>query len=477
MDLLRDLLVSVDKTIIWYFFALNSFYALLLLLSIPEIWRNWMLVGRQELDEHLKSQALMPISVLVPAFNMEASIVDAVRSHLTLRYPTHEVIVVNDGSLDGTMDRLREAFQLYEMPPAFQRPLESEKIHGYYRSRVASGLMVVDKDNGGKADALNAALCAARFPLVVAVDADTIIEPDALLRLARPFVFGEPVVAAGGTIRVANGCEIRHSRVVTPRLPRSFLAAVQVPEYLRAYLFGRLGWNRLGGNLLVSGAFGLFRRSHLLEIGGYTVGHVVEDLDIVVRLHRHLRERGIDYEVPFIPDPVAWTEVPSDLRTLGRQRDRWHRGLAQTMFTHRRLLFNPRFGVVGMLMYPFFLFGELLAPVVELLGIVFTGLALFLGAIDIQFALLFLLVAMVYQMMLSVWAVILDEVTFKTYPSSRDVAVMLLCALVEPFGYRQLTVIWRLRGFFRALRGHSHWGEMQRRGFESAEEDTIDVAA
>jgi cellulose synthase/poly-beta-1,6-N-acetylglucosamine synthase-like glycosyltransferase len=409
---------------------------------------------------------------------MEASIVESTRSQLSLRYPHHEVIVVNDGSRDATMDELTRAFDLYEVPPAIPRPLDTETVNGYYRSRVAAGLMVIDKENGGKADALNAGLCAARCPLVVAADADTIIEPDALLRLARPFLFGEPVVAAGGTIRVANGCEIKHSRVTRPRLSTNFLAAVQVPEYLRAFLFGRLGWNRLGGNLIVSGAFGLFRRDYLLDIGGYETGHVVEDLDIVVRLHKHLCDKGIEYQIPFIPDPVAWTEVPSDLSTLGRQRDRWHRGLVRTMINHRGMLFNKRYGNVGWIMFPFFIIGEMIAPVVEVVGYVFTALALATGIVNLQFAFLFLAVAIGYQMMLSIWAVILEEATYKTYPNPGDVFRMLLYAVAEPFGYRQLTVLWRLRGFWRALRGYQGWGEMRRSGFHErkGDEELADAA-
>lgn len=477
MELLYEALEGVDRTIIWYFFALNSFYALLLFLSIPEIWSNWKFTASDNLHRHLKSEALPPISVVVPAFDMESTIVEAVRSQLSLRYPTHEVIVVNDGSTDDTLERLRHAYQLFEVPPAIPRRLDTKPVRAYFRSRVAPGLMVVDKVNGGKADALNAGLCAARYPLVVAADADTLIEQDALLRLVRPFLVGEPVVAAGGTIRVANGCEIRDARVVRPRLSTQFLAAVQVPEYLRAFLFGRLGWNRLGGNLIVSGAFGLFRRDLLIEIGGYQTGHVVEDLDVVVRLHKHLRDQKAEYDIPFIPDPVAWTEVPSDLRTLGRQRDRWHRGLVRTMVAHRRMLFKPKYGRVGWILYPFFAFGEMLAPVVELIGYIFTVAALILGVINWHFAALFLTVAIGYQMMLSIWAVILDEATFRIYPQRRDFFRLLLYAFAEPFGYRQLTVYWRLRGFVGALMGRAGWGGMERHGFHEAEREAMRDAA
>ncbi|MDH3297867.1 MAG: glycosyltransferase family 2 protein [Gemmatimonadota bacterium] len=464
------LINAADSVLIWYFLALNSFYGLLLALSIPEIWKHWKLSSTDEVSRYLSSDALPPISVLMPAYNMESSIVSSVRAQLALQYPQHEVLLINDGSTDGTLERLREAYDLYEVPPAMPKSIPTQHVRRYFRARKAAGLMVVDKENGGKADALNAGLNAARYPLALAVDADTMVEPDALLRLARVFLSGRPVVAAGGTIRIANGCRVQDAQVVEARLPRQSLPLVQVPEYLRAFLFGRLGWNRLGGNLIVSGAFGLFHRQHLLEIGGYATDNVVEDLDLVVRLHRHLREQGTPYEISFIPDPVAWTEVPSDLRTLGRQRERWHRGLILTMLRHRSMLLNPRYGTVGMVMMPFFFFGEMLAPVVELVGYLLTGFGLYFGLIDQQMALLFLAAALGYGMMLTVWAVILEEVTFRAYTRDSDFARMLLFAFLEPFGYRQLTVAWRLRSFWSVLRGRTQWGEMRRTGFQDAQD-------
>jgi cellulose synthase/poly-beta-1,6-N-acetylglucosamine synthase-like glycosyltransferase len=460
-----DFVVTADHAIIWYFLAVNSFYAFLLFLAIPEIWKHWKIMRNEDLRSYVGSDALPPISILMPAYNMEASITDSVAAQLSLEYPQHEVIVVNDGSTDDTMEKLQVAFALYEVPPAFPRRIETQPVRAFYRSRTRPALLVVDKERGGKADALNVAISSARYPIVVPVDADTIVAHDALLRLVRPFLLGEHVAAAGGTIRVANGCDVEHSRVQDARVPKGFLAAIQVPEYLRAFLFGRLGWNRMGGNLIVSGAFGLFQRRYLLAINGYRAGNVVEDLDLVVRLHEYLRANKIPYDIPFIPDPVAWTEVPSDLRTHGRQRERWHRGLILTMMKHRRLLLNRRYGRIGLVTMPFFFFGEMLAPVIELLGYILTAVGIAMGFLSPQFALLFLAVALGYQMLLSIWAVILEETTFHLYNRFSDFLRMLGYAILEPFGYRQLTVLWRLKGFWNALRGLTHWGEMRRKGF------------
>ncbi|MFN2564199.1 MAG: glycosyltransferase [Gemmatimonadaceae bacterium] len=457
-----------DYSILVYFVALNSFYGLQLLLAIPELWSHWHLAEDEALTRVLSSGALPGLSILVPAYNEELTIVDSTLSFLTLEYTRHEVIVVNDGSPDGTLERLIEAYELFQVPAAFMVTVRTKRIRAYYRSRKYSKLLVIDKENGGKADALNAGLNAAVNPYVLAVDADTLIEPDALLRLARPFVLGTRIAAVGGTVRVANSCTIEHGRVTKARVDRRWLPGIQVVEYLRAFLFGRLGWNRLGGNLIISGAFGLFRRDYLLAIRGWAVGTVGEDMELVVRLHRYLRERRLPDVMSFIPDPVAWTEAPVSLRLLGNQRERWHRGLLQTLWTHKRLLFNPRYGTLGFIAYPFFLFGEALAPLIELFGYVTLALGLALGAVDLRFAWLLLSVALLYGVLLSTWAILLEEATFRRYRRPADVLRLLFYAFAEAVGYRQLTVWYRLKAFWKVLRGDQRWGAMRREGFAGA---------
>src|SRR5438128_5786561 len=307
----------------------------------------------------MQSDALPPITILVPAYNESATIQASVTAILTLEYRNYEVVVVNDGSKDDTMEQLRHAFDLYEIPRVYPETIETKPLRALYRSRSRSRLLVLDKENGGKADSLNAAINASRFPLVIAVDADTLIEPDALLRLTRPFLPGRQIAAVGGTVRVANNCTVKDGRVTDARVSPKPIPGIQVVEYLRAFLFGRLGWNRLGGSLVISGAFGMFRKEYLLAIGGYHTTSVVEDLDLVVRLHRHLRREKVRYEIPFLPDPVAWTEVPETRLVLGRQRERWHRGLIAAMSEYHGMLFNPRYGRVGLIAVPFLMVGAM----------------------------------------------------------------------------------------------------------------------
>jgi len=464
---------TTDFAILIYFLVLNSFYALLLFLSIPEIWEQTRLAEDDDFQRLMQSDALPPITILVPAYNESATIEDSVTAILTLEYRNYEVIVVNDGSNDDTMERLRKAFDLYEIPRVYPETIPTRQLRALYRSRSRSRLLVLDKENGGKADSLNAAINASRFPLVIAIDADTLIEPQALLRLTRPFLLGREVAAVGGTVRVANNCTVQDGRVTDARVPTRLVPGIQVVEYLRAFLFGRLGWNRLGGNLIISGAFGLFRKEYVMAIGGYQTTSIVEDLDLVVRLHRYLRRNKIRYEMPFIPDPVAWTEVPESTKVLSRQRERWHRGLLAAMWQYKTMLFNPRYGRVGLLAMPFFAFGEMLAPVIELIGYVLTVAGLFTGLVNVSFALLFLLVAWGYGMLLSIWSVVLEEVSFRRYRHFGDLFRLLLFATLENFGFRQCTVWWRLKAFASVWRRKHVWGDMTRKGFGKASIATI----
>ncbi len=310
-----------------YFLVVNGWQTALLASATMSMRRHRQQVWEEDRVGLLGSAVTPKISALAPAYNEEANVAESVHALMMLQYPALEVVLINDGSKDSTLEVLIRTFDLYPIHPIFRNQVQSQPVRGLYRSKIHPQLLVVDKENGGKADALNAGLNCATGELVCAIDADTLIEPDALLRIVRPFLTDENVVAAGGTIRVANGSRVAHGRVIDARVPRGLLAGCQTVEYLRSFLFGRLGWNSLGGNLIISGAFGLFRRESVLEVGGYVHDTVGEDMELIADLRRQGQERGTASRVDFVPDPVAWTEVPESLRVLGRQRDRWHRGL------------------------------------------------------------------------------------------------------------------------------------------------------
>ena len=458
------MLVKLEWAILFYFLAVNGFYAVLLVAASREMLRHVRSVRGELRTRLLGSSAVPRISILAPAFNEEATIEDSVRSLLALYYPNIEIVVVNDGSRDATVEVLTRRFELVPMPSVLEPRVATKAVRRLYRSRTHPNLVVADKENGGKADALNVALNLASGDLVCAIDADTLIEPDALQRMVRPFLGSDTVVAAGGTIRVANGSLIRRGRILEMNAPAHPLAGFQVIEYLRAFLFGRLGWNKLGGNLIISGAFGLFDREAVLDVGGYAHDTVGEDMELVIRLRRRGYETGGPSDVDFVPDPVAWTEVPESLRVLGRQRDRWHRGLCDVLWRHRTVLFNRRYGAMGWVAFPYFVLVELLAPLVEALGLIGGVLGLAFGVVNIHFAALYFLVAYGFGILLSVLTLLLEELSFQRYRRMRDRFYLIAWAVLENLGYRQLTVAWRLRGIWKYLRGRTDWGVMERRG-------------
>jgi cellulose synthase/poly-beta-1,6-N-acetylglucosamine synthase-like glycosyltransferase len=407
-----------------------------------------------------------PIAVIAPAYNEEKSIVGSVRSLLSLRYPSMEVIVVNDGSRDHTLQALVEAFELVPVERSFEPAIEHSPVRGLYASPKHPHLLVIDKPNGGKADALNTGISLSRAPLFCAIDADSIIEPDALMRAVRPFVDDpERTIAVGGTIRIANGCRISGGRVAQIGLPRNYLALMQIIEYLRAFLMARLAWSRIQTLTIVSGAFGIFRRRAVVEVGGYSRNTVGEDLELIVKLHRHFRGEGRDYRIEFIPEPVCWTEAPETLVSLGKQRSRWQRGALETFFKHRDMLMRRRYGRVGSLGLGHILIVDVLGPPVEILGYILIPLAWAFGLLAVDYLLAFVAVTFSFGVFISVGALVLEEIELKRFPRARDLAVLAVAAVFENFGYRQISNFWRVRGMWQFIRGRKDWGEMKRVGF------------
>lgn len=465
VSLLWGALWLVNGLVLLYFVLLNGSYLATSLLAFRSLRQYAVRLESLDVNELITAAGAPPITLLAPAYNEEATCVDAVRSLLTLNYPEHEIIVVNDGSKDGTVSRLVEAF---EMEPAARMPtnnLPTARVRETYRSRWHPNLWLVDKENGGKSDALNAGLRYCRTPLFCAMDADSLLERDALIRIVRPFLEDRRTVAAGGIIRIVNGCTVESGIVTDVRLPDSLLARFQVLEYLRAFLAGRMGWDAMGATLIISGAFGIFRRSTVVEAGGFATDTVGEDMELVVRLHRHCLEQRIPYRITFVPDPVAWTEAPETIRVLGRQRDRWQRGLSEVLTRHRTMLLNARYGRIGMLAFPHFYLLEMLGPGIEVLGYVAFILTILMGWATPLYVVAFLMVAVVLGIALSVVAVGLEELTFRRYTRVSDLFRFFLLALVENLGYRQLTAFWRIRGMVSFLQKRKGWGEMTRKGF------------
>jgi cellulose synthase/poly-beta-1,6-N-acetylglucosamine synthase-like glycosyltransferase len=471
VDLVRELLRVTDWAIFAYFVALNSSYLILICLAGLEFARHLRRIPFAGTDDMFRSPLTVPVTLIVPAYNEGAGIVAAVQAMTALRYPRYEIVVVDDGSTDDTFERLRDHFDLVEVPRVVpdEVPYRSQVLSVHVARDNPETLTVVRKTNGGKADALNVGINLSRHPLICMVDADSLLDPDALLSVAKPFG-DDPlrVAACGGVVRIANGCTVVGGRVVDVRMPRRWLIRTQVVEYLRAFLMGRTGWSRLGGLVVISGAFGIFRRDLVVTIGGMAHDTIGEDAELVVRLHHHLRERGDDYRVIFVAEPVSWSEAPATLRVLGRQRRRWHRGIAEILRKHRQMIGNPRYGRIGLLALPYYVVFELLAPFVELAALVLVPLGLWADAIDLHFAWRFALVAYGYGLLVSLVSLFIEEVSFHRYPRWADLWRGVLAAIGENFGYRQVLAAWQVAGAANAWRGgKAVWGTMHRQGFDT----------
>ncbi|GAB3591297.1 glycosyltransferase [Angustibacter peucedani] len=466
-----QLLAIFDVGVLVYFLAINSSYLLLLVLASLEFARQLRRVPFAGYDEAHASPLTLPVSVIVPAWNEAVGIVESVRGMLALRYPEFEVVVVDDGSTDDTFAVLDAAFDLRPVPREVPRDVTTLGDLVDVHVSASAPLVVVRKENGGRSDSLNMGVNVARYPLVCFVDADSLLDTDALLLVSKPFA-DDParVVATGGVVRAVNDCAVQAGRVVDVRMPRTWLPRIQAVEYLRAFLMGRTGWSRLGALAIISGAFGMFRRDVVVEVGGLDVTNLGEDFDLVTRIHRTMRRDHRDYRVVFVPEPAVWTEVPPTRAVLGRQRRRWHRGLTQTLWRHRDMILNPRYGRIGMITLPYYVVFELIAPVVELVGLVAMLAGLAVGAVNVPFAILFTVVAFGYAFLLTVASAALEEFSFHRYRRWRDLVLIVASAVVENVGYRQLTAIWRLRGLWDELRRSGYeWGTMTRVGFATQE--------
>lgn len=461
----------VELVLIYYFFLLNGIYIVLSLVAFRAVYKHLLRSIYGGYERIARSPLTPAISVIVPAHDEEVGIALTVSNLLHLDYMRYEVIVVNDGSRDGTLAALRDKFHL---EPADDRPdqrLSFKPLRGVYRSKRHHNLLVVDKENGGKADALNAGLSFAKHPYFCAVDADVILESDALQRIVQPIAESpRRVVAVGGIVRVANGCRVERGRVVDVELSRNALVIFQIVEYFRAFLCGRTGFSSFDCLMIISGAFGVFERDLALAIGGYRVDTVGEDMDLVTRLHAHLHRNDIhDYAVLFVPDPVCWTEVPTNLRVLARQRRRWQRGLLEVLSAQSEMFMNPRYGWVGMFGYPFFWLFEGWGILLELLGYVIFILLWLRGAIQSDYVIAFFFVAFLCGTTLSFCGILLGEMTPKRYPKTRHWALMILFAILENFGYRLMTSVLRRLGIVDYLRGAQGWGRMEREGLAAKE--------
>jgi cellulose synthase/poly-beta-1,6-N-acetylglucosamine synthase-like glycosyltransferase len=427
----------------------------------------------------LQGSPLAPgITVLAPAFNEGPTIIFNVRSLLTLNYPKYEIIIINDGSTDNSLEQMIDEFELVAVDFAYNAKIRTHPVKKIYKSTnpAYARLLVIDKVNGkSKADAVNAGINASSYNYFVCTDVDCILDKNTLLELIKPVLQEgkKRVIATGATLRIANSCEFDQGVMIRMRPPKELLPRFQEVEYIRAFVLGKMGWSLLNCVPNVSGGLGLFDKEIAIRSGGYDHSSFGEDMELMTRMCRYAHDNKIDYAIRYIPKTLCWTEAPVSVNIFNRQRTRWARGLAQLMHAHSGMFMNPRYGKMGLIIFPYNFFFELLAPVIEITGIVYYIVMTCLGLINWPTALMLLLFVYTYSVMITTIAILWDQLAFRYYSTWKEVAYLCLTPFMEFIFYHPLIVIFALRGYFYFLTGRkSTWGNMQRRGFQTVQKTT-----
>lgn len=467
IDSLRLWFFTITFSIVFVFYSLWVLIMLVQLFLTFRAYLNRAAIPKNGLLWHRYFETAPPISIIVPAYNEEKNIVQSVYSLISLDYPAFEVIIVNDGSKDNMLNELINAFELEPSERKYETILPYNQIHNIYVSKKIGRLVVVDKDNGGKADAQNAGISVSRMSLLCMVDADTILEPDGLLRMVQPFI-DDPArtVAVGGSVMIANGSKISAGRLTRVAIRFNFLIYFQILEYLRAFLMARFAWSSVNTLTLISGAFGVFSRREVMAVGGYTKGSVGEDFDLVIKLHRYMLENKRDYRISFVPDAACWTEAPENLSGLARQRTRWQRGALEVYFRHQDIMLNRRYGRIGFIGMPMVFIIDVISPLLELFSYILFPIVYYFKAMTFEFLLSFIFMLFMYGIFVSLLAISLEQIHLGFLRKAKYIFILFLSSIVECFGYRQINTFWRIKAAWEYFSGNTAWGEMKRAGFD-----------
>jgi len=472
--------VNIILDIIHYLFFAFAFcvissYVVLSIISAKETIEYRKKNSFVNYKDILSSTMSPTITIIAPAYNESLNIVENVRSLLSNHYVNYDVVIVNDGSKDDSLEKLIAAFDLEKIDYVINEKIKTQPLRkGVYKSKnpAFEKLMIVDKENGGKADALNLGLNISKSKYVACIDVDCLLLEDALQKMIKPFLeeTETKVIATGGVIRIANSCVIKGGKLIEVNLPKNLLVQAQILEYLRTFLLGRMAWSRLNGLLVISGAFGIFDKKIAIEVGGYDTQTVGEDMEIIVRMRRYMEEKGEKYKVSYIPDPLCWTEAPSSYKIFISQRNRWTRGTIETLKKHRKIGFNYKYGIFGLISYPYWLIFERLAPIIEVIGIIYFVVLIILKQVRWEYALSFLLLSYLFSILFSIVALYSEELTFHQYKKKGTGIKLVLLSALEPIILHPVILYSAIRGnidyYFNK---NKKWGEMVRTGLGNSE--------
>lgn len=440
-------------------FFISTIFAIL---NLNEDKRNKMYLNELSLKS---TDNYVPVSILVPAYNEEETICDCVESLSYVDYPEYEIVVIDDGSNDDTSNKLINKFELKKVPRPIRRLVKCKNEQFIYEGYIKDGikLTLVKKENGGKADALNMGINVSKYPLFISLDADSILQRDSISNIVMPFMEDDTTIAVGGSIKVANQVVLDKGQVIKVMPPKKILTIFQTIEYYRVFLTTRVWFNSFNGNLIISGAFGLFKKNAVLNVGGYDTDTVGEDMDLVVKLHSFYRKNKIKYKIKYEYKAICWSQVPEKLKDLKGQRRRWHIGLITSLNSHRYIFLNPKYGLVGIFSFLYFVVYEMFSCIIDVFGLIIILISYFSGLLNLKFLITFLFIYIFYSVIISLTAIILENYMFKYILKLSTLLKLMLFAFLESFGYRQLCSWYRITGFIRYRKRKYQWNKISRK--------------
>ena len=462
---LNDIGEIIGLIIIVYMITIILFYILMMIVAYQTLSKRKRLDNDWLEEDFEMNIYTKPVSILVPAYNEELGIIESLHSLITLKYPESEIIVIDDGSKDSTPELVIETFDMVPADRTINTALPSEEILSIYQSKLHPKVFLIKKVNGGKADALNAGINFSRYPYFCSIDGDSILDSSSLLRVMRPIIESDGQVAvAGGNVRIANGNDIHLGTMVQNQIGNHPLVLMQIIEYLRAFMLGRIFLSRFNMVLIVSGAFSIFNKRIVINAGGYEKDVIGEDMELVVKVHSYIRQNKLDNRIEFVPDPVCWTEAPTSISVLRRQRRRWSQGLFESLWKHKYMTLNPKYGRLGFIALPYFWLFEAFGALIEISGYIYMVLAFFTDKLNTEFALVILVTLVIYGSIFSSLSLLIESWTTTNYLSPKSVFKLVIISLTETFWYRPLTILFRLEGMIRFLFKKQEWGNMERKG-------------